>query len=1510
MSLIVLCTGYAADAVGQDTYTATSYTVENGLPTANVRQLVEDREGYIWCGSEEGLMRFDGHEFKVFRSLGTQEDGLTDNRVMRLFVDREGRLWVFTRRAIHRYEGATQTFTRYLYSDQGGIPPVGRWVRGVLQTQDGSIWVRTDLGMNRFDSAADQFEFFEPQRTLPGNHVDDLNWVECQGALWYVSDGSVSRFDMRTGKIEVLTGSYLNPTRSAPGEILGVFRNSRRTLFVATTHYLISLNPDTRQQRMLRTFERPVVTVSSQDDALWLASPDLAIARFDLETQTFENYPVAQDADDTRLKRIRQLQLQRPEDRSMGILGIEKDGACWMRFPDNALIRFDPMRRRWTLLAENIVRGVEGLNFLIDMSGTAWLTIPGQGLFKFEHHPRRFTTFAMPVQRSAVNRIETNNVRSFLVWSRDSVFVATLSGLYLYRPSENRCEALRGLPERFDHLTREPVWSVAKDRRGRLWIGTGGDGLVVYDPVQRKYLCTADLDYLPQSMRVARIRTMSLTEKGEMLLGTWDGGYRINADSLEISPTRRLFVSTLLNSDTVTQEVARNLIMALTIDSRQRWWLATDHGLVLVDPAAETTRIWTRDSSPEAGLVSDNIRDVFEDSKGRIWLGTHGGGLHLFDPDRGTLAVFGMPDGLPDNIVYSIEEDAGGTLWLGTHRGLCSFNPDTRRVRKYGVDDGLQNYEFNTSASTHLSDGKLVFGGVKGFNVFDPASIHDLLPPPNVVITKLLVYSEERPFNASGFELQYDENYLTFEFAALSHQRSNEHRYAYMLEGVDKDWVHPGPRRFASYSGLRPGAYSFHVIACNSEGRWNKTGISLPFTIRPVWWQTPWAYALYTFAVVLSIFLLIRIQQRRAVQRERYRNDVLAAELRAQTAEAEAKALSAENEVKALELNRAEQLRIAYDELEKTHEQMRASRAEIEKLSRAVHQSPTIVIITDTNGAIEYVNPKFTEVTGYTAEEVAGRNPRLLKSAESSTALYRQLWRTLARGEEWRGELQNRRKDGSSYWVLTSISPLKGQDDNVTHYIGIQEDITERKQTEQTLARRTQELETIDRIVEILNNETSLQRLIRSLLEQGMKLLPCAHRARIFIHDPSRSSYFLSDSINYPASDSDLTLNHTIHGYNVLHDIPESGIQVLQLKDSEQRGKTPEQDGKALEQGGKATAQRNRPTSLLLMSVSYTQEGSQGRSVLLFDNRDDTVVFTFEDASRLQRYREHAVTALAKAHTMQALKTKNEELVRTQEQLVVQQKLASLGQLTAGIAHEIRNPLNFINNFSITARELVEEIQVSIDLGESPLELFGELRLASEKIQEHGTRANRIVEGMLMHARSKQGERQLTYVNRLVKDALHLAYHGKRASNSEFHVQIEKEFDDDLPPVSLIPQEISRVVLSLLDNAFYAVLKKQQAGEDDSYMPTVHAQTRVAGQDVVIQIRDNGGGIPREVRERIFEPFFTTKPTGDGTGLGLSLSYDIIVEGHGGSMRVDSEEGEWTQFTITLPLDKDAGSAS
>jgi signal transduction histidine kinase len=463
-------------------------------------------------------------------------------------------------------------------------------------------------------------------------------------------------------------------------------------------------------------------------------------------------------------------------------------------------------------------------------------------------------------------------------------------------------------------------------------------------------------------------------------------------------------------------------------------------------------------------------------------------------------------------------------------------------------------------------------------------------------------------------------------------------------------------------------------------------------------------------------------------------------------------------------------------------------------------------------------------------------------------------------------------------------------------YTGLENKVEQRTQE---LAQSVKELRALGEVTQAVNSTVDLETVLSTIVAKAVQLSN-THAGAIYVFDEVteefklRATYGLDSDTVTELRDRHIRLGETAIGEAALQRMP---IQIPDLQ--------------------------NDPSSTLDIII---RAGFRALLIVPLLSNDQIIgalvvrrrapgEFSKSAVELLQTFGAQSVLAIQNARLFESVGARTRELAKSlddlraaQDRLVQTEKLASLGQLTAGIAHEIKNPLNFVNNFSAVSSELVGELHdalkgVNLDgkLRAEIDEIADMLRGNLEKVVQHGKRADSIVKNMLLHSRQGSGEHRFVDVNAVVEESLNLAYHGARAEKQGFNITLEKSFDPGAGEVDLFPQEITRVLLNLIMNGFYAATKRKAEANGADYEPTLAAATKSLGDSVEIRIRDNGIGIPPEVKEKMFNPFFTTKPAGEGTGLGLSISHDIIVKQHGGSIEVDTEPGQYTEFRIVLP---------
>jgi PAS domain S-box-containing protein len=565
-----------------------------------------------------------------------------------------------------------------------------------------------------------------------------------------------------------------------------------------------------------------------------------------------------------------------------------------------------------------------------------------------------------------------------------------------------------------------------------------------------------------------------------------------------------------------------------------------------------------------------------------------------------------------------------------------------------------------------------------------------------------------------------------------------------------------------------------------------------------------------------------------------------------------------------------------------------ALRVTFENMRTILEASPIGSCVTTEEGQMLFCNSEFANQHGFPRDALKDVDlVSLLCHPADRARLFAQLRRG---GAVDHVEIQRRRTDGTPWWSMMSMRAItfEGQEATLTWTYNIS-----------ALKGVEEELRALGDVSQAVNSTLDLETVLTTIVAKATQLSNTDAGAIYVFDDASRefrlrATYGMDDTIIAEIRDRHIHLGETAVGRAAEQRMP---IQVFDIQ--------------------------SEPSAVLdvivragfraLLTVPLL--GADRIVGALVVRRKQPGEFPKSTVDLLQTFAAQSVLAIQNARLFDNVETRTRELARSlndlrtaQDRLVQTQKLASLGQLTAGIAHEIKNPLNFVNNFSGVSVELIDELEETLgrvtadDKTRAEItELADTLRDNLDKIVQHGKRADSIVKNMLLHSREGSGERRLIDVNALVEESLNLAYHGARAEKQGFNVTLQRSFDPSAGEVDAFPQEISRVLLNLISNGFYATTKRKVEATDGAYEPTITAATKDLGESVEVRIRDNGTGILPGIREKMFNPFFTTKPTGEGTGLGLSISHDIVVKQHAGSIEVDTEPGEFTEIRIILP---------
>ena len=886
--LIIFC---ALRAYGQE-LEFQHFSTRQGLSQANVWDIHQDRYGFIWIATEDGLNVYDGYSFTVYRNNPSDSTSISNSNVRCITQDSNGNLWIGTRFGLNFYNRTTNTFTRFLSERNNSNSISHNDITTVYLDSKNNLWIGTARGLNLFDFKTKTFKRF----------LKDPN----------------------------------NPQSLPHSGINAILEDTRQRIWIGTLGGL-SLMKDSAFENFLHDPKDPsslssnLITsiLEGKDGALWIGTFDGGLNKLDVVRKRFTRL-LSREGDKKSIGGNYIYKLTNDRD---GNIWVAADGSLnKINRNSGAITGYSQDQSNENSLSSNIVTKV-----FFDLNNRMWVgtrfggvNVHDAGKYPFRHYKYD------PYDR---NSLTNNTVTSFEEDNDGNFWIATDGGsLNHFNRHTNK------FTNYLNTFSNNKILAVKKDRKGGLWLGMWSGGLNYYNPVTKQIRHYKHDPTKPTSLSDNNVFHILEDSKGNIWIATWGDG--LNMYNPKTDDFTR-YTHDPNNPNSITSFA----IDFLFEDSNEKIWIASElNGLDRFDPETKTFTHFKSDSKP-GSLSSNSIFAIYEDSKKRLWIGTNAG-LNVFNPETETFKSYRRTNGLPNDGILGIQEERSGSLWLSTNKGLCRFDPSTGVFKNFLETDGLQSDQFNRWAHFRLSTGELLFGGTNGFNLFHPDSIKTNAYRPPVYITGFRIFNKPVNIDSNGIlpqnilltreiQLSYLENDFSFDFIALNYLQPEKNQYRYKMEGFQNDWVDAGYERKAAYTNLSPGKYVFKVMGSNNDGVWNEEGISINIVITPPYWQTWWFKALVILTAIGLVYTIFKIRMT-AIKKQKLS---LETQVREKTAELllqkEAVEAQAENMQALHEQQQAqtEYLQTLNQELQNQKEEIIAKQKEAEKARHEAEQA-------------------------------------------------------------------------------------------------------------------------------------------------------------------------------------------------------------------------------------------------------------------------------------------------------------------------------------------------------------------------------------------------------------------------------------------------------------------------------------------------------------------------------------------------------------------------------------------
>jgi|GEM_PF-700254 len=846
-------------------------TDAQGLSQNSIFAIAQDRQGYIWLGTEDGLNRYDGYDFLTFLPHPSDSQSVSDNHITCILEDSQGFIWIGTfNNGLNRFDTQTGLFKRFLPAgkEEDGISHC--YIRALAEDKDGNIWIAAyGGGINKLDSKTGKFKWYKNDKNDAHSLIDNRVWclfIDSKDNLWVGCwPGGLSRYNREKDYFISYPDKDGSPRSTNSNAVRSIAEDTQGNLLLATPAGLNILHPQNGQFTYFTHNPKDETSVSSNDiytilkdsqGKIWLGTVGGGLNLFDPAAGKFLRIKNSV-FDQTSLL-----------DNHVWSLFQDRTGVIWVG-TNGGINKFDYIQRQFyhikhipgdsNSLCHNRVRG-----FWEDEWGILWIGTWGGGLDRWDMNKNRYKHFD-PGQ--TLPNFPDDVVRTIFRDSQGILWLGTGSSAGYFKSGTENFIAFKNDNKDTSNFNGGSVRCIIEDNEGYIWLGTNDRGIVRYDKKSKKF----------RHFRMQPGQAFSLPD---------------------------------------------DKIHSLLEDDHNFIWVGTASGLCKLDKLTGRVTLMTDDYGRKTALGGANVSTIAKCSPDILWAGTMGGGLIKLNLTTGEEKTYTLDHGLPSNVIYGILCDDHGNLWMSSNKGITRFHPQTENFKNFNLHKGLQGYEFNGGAYHKGKSGRMYFGGINGFNYFHPDSVFDDPRPPQPVITHFeilktpgkiageradLLSPVKTLFTANKAELSSADKMVLLEFAGLHYYNSQDNLYAYMMEGFDKEWYYSGHRRYVSYTNLPAGRYQFIVKAANSDGVWSEESASLEIIVHPPWWRTFW-FKLLGAGALVSAFWTVSYLRTRGLQKRRIELEDL---VKQRTFELDHKAEELETRV----LERTAELRAANEKL-------------------------------------------------------------------------------------------------------------------------------------------------------------------------------------------------------------------------------------------------------------------------------------------------------------------------------------------------------------------------------------------------------------------------------------------------------------------------------------------------------------------------------------------------------------------------------------------------------------------